>query len=1605
MSNSNSPKKLGLPIFLGSIALIGVVVSAALMQNPGRLLNANGVYGDTSDYTVVLDSSNKYTSGTTKEVTTSSGQWSISFEYTNASALTNGHVTLADGGKLVNTREFISLDYLKIHCDGAGTLRFRTSYDGATWGGYATVSDNEIYNLASNPYYIELTATGGSVNIYQATYQYTCVANPNAEGTEVVDEDTIVYKQVTSTNDLAQGDELLIVGNDGSDNYYALDNSLFGTYTWYLSGSSITVSGDEAAYDSSTHSLWTLGVSGSNYTFKSGSNYVDGPVSGTHYNLGLVTSLADSSYWSISFNGGKANILSASNVNMSFRITTGQGLPQWHGYSDPVDLLIFKKTIIPGGSHTEYDTPVDEIGFTAVDTNASGVYTSESVYSTANGLVVKAQYSDGNETTLSSDKYTYSVSKTVGGTPIDKTAAFGETGTYYVTVTYGEYMPKVLPIEVDATLTGLNAALTTSTYNTADTLVLTDNLTATLSYSDGNSRVVNYADFASYGLTVTLMNPSGTAVSLGNAFAVAGNWTLRVKSAANATLQKDLTIVVSAIPVTDITFSEAEVTVSVGKTSQLTVTVAPSTATNKDVTWSVVNDDPAGCVTVDQTGKITGVSEGTAEVRATAQDGSTVFGTCNVTVIASTEPDTWELLTSADALSAGDQIIIASNTNGYTASVISGSYLTNVTSTFDSDYSKITELNANSVIFTVGGSAGAWTLANSDGELLGASAAKSIGWDSGTTTWTISVSGGDATIHSTESSFGRILYNVNSPRFTTYADTTSTSKSMVLPQIYVGRTSTPIYPTALSLSGTTSLGNDELTQLTPTFTPATTNQRTLTWSSSDEDVAIVSNEGVVTTSSTAAVGSKATITAKAKASATDTVGTITASIEITIIAVPVTGVSISESEVSLKVDGTKQLSAAVAPANASNQNITWSVESANPSGCVTVDQNGLVTAVAEGTATVKVTSAADSTKYATCAVTVTSSSTSGFEDTTMTAGTSASSVTVNSSSAIKVGTSKADGDMTIAIPSGAVSVRFYAAAWKGSAGTVSLTMGTGTVSQSTLTLTADSGISNDSPFTLSGDEEDYLFTLTLSNVTSDTTLTIASGSARRFVVWGAQVCSQLTDPTGISVANAEVVPGKTVTLTPTFTPAGANNKLGITWSKVSGSSTLSIDSSTGVVTASSSATVGQSATFRATLSEVTGNIHGDCTVSVVEQQTDAWTLMFYVCGSNLESNGGSAKSDLQEILSVRSQQPDNVNIVVETGGATSWQMSGVSASELGRWEIDSSCTSTKMNKVESLTNANMGDGSTFQSFLEWGMNNYPAQRYGVFMWNHGGAMDGCCFDDNFESASDGNGLLPFELSAAVSAAKTNCGETSNLEFIAYDACLMAVQDIAEWNSHDFNYMISSQETEWDGGYDYDAWLPTLYNNNDAANADTETVLKKIGDTFMDYYENKGYNDQTQAVYDLSKMAAYKTAWENMTTSLSINSSSKWNTLKGYINQALKYGYDSDASSYNNGYVYDVFDVQGALTAMRSGYSSSSTIVSNIDTVLSKLSDVIIYNRCGSDSSVKGSCGMNLFCPISGYNQRSGASYSGTYYPANYTTQCTNFTNWQAICWSYGTWAN
>ena len=159
---------------------------------------------------------------------------------------------------------------------------------------------------------------------------------------------------------------------------------------------------------------------------------------------------------------------------------------------------------------------------------------------------------------------------------------------------------------------------------------------------------------------------------------------------------------------------------------------------------------------------------------------------------------------------------------------------------------------------------------------------------------------------------------------------------------------------SISLSTTASeLMVGETANLTVKYTPEGTNQKGVTYTSSDEKVATVSN-GVVT-----AVGKgTATITATG---ANNTTSSVTITVK-----QPVTGVTLNKTTLELEKDQTEKLVATVLPTNADgDKTVTWNSDN---NAVATVSQDGTVTAVGKGSC--NITATTQNGKTATCKVTV-----------------------------------------------------------------------------------------------------------------------------------------------------------------------------------------------------------------------------------------------------------------------------------------------------------------------------------------------------------------------------------------------------------------------------------------------------------------------------------------------------------------------------------------------------------------------------------------------------------------------------------------------------------
>ena len=235
---------------------------------------------------------------------------------------------------------------------------------------------------------------------------------------------------------------------------------------------------------------------------------------------------------------------------------------------------------------------------------------------------------------------------------------------------------------------------------------------------------------------------------------------------------------------------------------------------------------------------------------------------------------------------------------------------------------------------------------------------------------------------------------------------------------------------------------------------------------------------------------------------------------------------------------------------------------------------------------------------------------------------------------------------------------------------------------------------------------------------------------------------------------------------------------------------------------------------------------------------DTVTLMVYMCGTDLESRSGMGTSDLQEMLNASFGR--NINLLIYTGGCKAWKNSAVSSSDNQIWQVRDGklvCLQKDLGSVS------MTDPGTLAGYIQWCAKNYPASRYELILWDHGGgSVSGYGYDEKF--ASSGSMSLA-GLDSALSAAGVK------FDFIGFDACLMATVETALTMSQYADYLIASEETEPGVGWYYTDWLTDFGKDTSKP---TIQVGRNIVDSFVDTCAQKCPGQLTTlSVIDLAEL--------------------------------------------------------------------------------------------------------------------------------------------------------
>ncbi|PKK85484.1 MAG: hypothetical protein CVT48_05255 [Thermoplasmata archaeon HGW-Thermoplasmata-1] len=221
--------------------------------------------------------------------------------------------------------------------------------------------------------------------------------------------------------------------------------------------------------------------------------------------------------------------------------------------------------------------------------------------------------------------------------------------------------------------------------------------------------------------------------------------------------------------------------------------------------------------------------------------------------------------------------------------------------------------------------------------------------------------------------------------------------------------------------------------------------------------------------------------------------------------------------------------------------------------------------------------------------------------------------------------------------------------------------------------------------------------------------------------------------------------------------------------------------------------------------------------------------MAYLCGdNNLEGACIDIMNELEQAGST-----DDVEIVVQLDRISDWDSSNGDWTDTRRYHITRDTDSDRTIRstlISQLGELNMGAEATLTNFVEWSIDNYPAEKYMLILYDHGGGWEGICYDSD-PTPNDRLDLI--ELRSSMQDIRAHMGR--NMDVVLMDACLMGMTEVAYALRGTADYLISSEETSVTGDCQYADFANRLRNY-------PSTTPESISDRIVDQWDlwSEGY---------------------------------------------------------------------------------------------------------------------------------------------------------------------
>ncbi|MBO5551040.1 MAG: hypothetical protein J5966_03690 [Lachnospiraceae bacterium] len=241
------------------------------------------------------------------------------------------------------------------------------------------------------------------------------------------------------------------------------------------------------------------------------------------------------------------------------------------------------------------------------------------------------------------------------------------------------------------------------------------------------------------------------------------------------------------------------------------------------------------------------------------------------------------------------------------------------------------------------------------------------------------------------------------------------------------------------------------------------------------------------------------------------------------------------------------------------------------------------------------------------------------------------------------------------------------------------------------------------------------------------------------------------------------------------------------------------------------------------------------------------TIMIYMNGSDLETKAGEATRDISEMLS--SGVGENVNVIIQTMGTKKWHDYGISSQTAQTYRIKNGELLLLRDELGQLS---CTAADTLSEFIGYCKEEFPADRYILVLWDHGGGpVYGFGYD---EWQPEEEGLTIAEMAEAFSENKD-----IHFDIIGMDCCIMANMETCYVLAPYCKYALLSEDFESGLGWSYTGWMKRF---EEAPGVPTPLLGKYIVDDIIQDNENSPEGDSAcVSLFNVSTSRRLFEAWE------------------------------------------------------------------------------------------------------------------------------------------------